>query len=123
MEQIISSYSRKEAIDDGVLADISHMAREAGFRFPVAITSGVLTSLEPTTHDLEAGQSRDGRLWDLLSMLKLAIRRAEGSQVDFSMLVWRSRYGGKAMKEEFRSICGPGDDMEPVITIMLPHED
>jgi len=34
----ISTYTRRQALDDGVLVDVSEMAREAGFRFPVAVT-------------------------------------------------------------------------------------
>ena len=36
---VISSYSRAQAIEDGVLIDVSEMAREAGFKHPVALTS------------------------------------------------------------------------------------
>ena len=36
--EVISSYTRTQAIDDGMLVDVSHMAREAGFSFPVALT-------------------------------------------------------------------------------------
>ena len=31
----IHSYSQKQAIEDGVLVDVSDMARELGFRFPL----------------------------------------------------------------------------------------
>lgn len=40
----IFSYSRKQAIADGVLVDVSEMAREAGFKYPVAVTPGSGTS-------------------------------------------------------------------------------
>ena len=35
---LIHSYSRAQAIEDGVLVDVSETAREAGFTVPVAIT-------------------------------------------------------------------------------------
>ena len=35
---VIASYSRAQAIDDGVLIDVTPMAREAGFKWPVALT-------------------------------------------------------------------------------------
>jgi hypothetical protein len=36
---VISSYTRAQAIEDGVLIDASNMAREAGFKWPVALTT------------------------------------------------------------------------------------
>ncbi len=31
--------------------------------------------------------------------------------------------GGRQHKVELKAVCGPGDTIEPVITIMLPDED
>jgi hypothetical protein len=39
--EIISSYSRAQAIEDGVLVDVSDTSREAGISFPVAMTRAV----------------------------------------------------------------------------------
>jgi hypothetical protein len=39
----IHSYSRAQAIEDGVLSDVSSAAREVGIRYPVALTRVVLT--------------------------------------------------------------------------------
>ena len=36
--QLISSYTRVQAIDDGGLVDVSAIAKEAGFQYPVFIT-------------------------------------------------------------------------------------
>jgi hypothetical protein len=38
--EVISVYTRAQALADGVLIDAGAMAREAGFRWPVAITAG-----------------------------------------------------------------------------------
>ena len=38
---LIHSYTRAQAIADGVLVDVSATAREAGIRFPVALTCAV----------------------------------------------------------------------------------
>lgn len=35
---MIYSYTRAQALADGVLVDVSDIAREAGFRVPVALT-------------------------------------------------------------------------------------
>ena len=111
--EMIFGYSRKQAIEDGVLVDVSEMAREAGFTIPVAIT-------EKVWHEYivneEEGQSTEGRLWDTLWMLRMAIRKGGGSTITYSVL-----YGDKIIK--LKAVCGPGDNFEPVITIMLPNED
>lgn len=35
---VSSTYSRKQAIDDGLLIDVISMSQEAGFKWPVALT-------------------------------------------------------------------------------------
>ena len=37
---VVSSYTRTQAIADGVLVDVKALARDAGFRHPVAMTAG-----------------------------------------------------------------------------------
>jgi len=113
---VISSYSRAQAIEDGVLVDVSGPARELGFKFPVAVTCGVWASCVevPKSNHIE---SEDGRLHDVLWMLKVAIRISSGGdRVEF-----RVRVGKRVVN--LYSVCGPGDDMAPVITIMLEGED
>jgi hypothetical protein len=46
-EDLIHSYSRAEAIADGVLVDVTPVAREAGIRFPVALTRATHTLTVP----------------------------------------------------------------------------
>ena len=38
--EVIYAYTRAQAIADGVLIDVSELSRDAGFRHPVAMTSG-----------------------------------------------------------------------------------
>lgn len=35
---LIHSYTRAQAIDDGVLLDVSNIAKEAGVKYPTALT-------------------------------------------------------------------------------------
>lgn len=37
--EVLDAYSRADAISDGVLRDASKLAKEAGFRYPVALTA------------------------------------------------------------------------------------
>ena len=122
---VLFSYTRKQAIEDGVLADVSEIAKEAGFKLPVAVTCRVWAEVVTPTEDEKAqwGQSESGRLWDVLQLLRAAIRQAPDASVDqvaFSVLIQRSI----GMEEvALRAVCGPGDDPAPVITIMAPDED
>lgn len=119
----ISKYTRQNAIEDGVLVDVSTMAKEAGFKFPVAVTNRVWVELiVPDDASRQAGQSQEGRLWDLLWMLFLAIRRGQGgSEVHYKVIFVFD--GDKQREAALKALCGPGDDMAPVITVMSPEED
>jgi hypothetical protein len=46
-DDLIYAYTRAQALADGVLVDVSQMAREAGFKFPTAITADLHSRLEP----------------------------------------------------------------------------
>jgi hypothetical protein len=117
-------YSRKQAISDGVLLDLSELAREAGFRWPLAVTSRLYYEYLVPSLDLASdGQSLTGRAWDLLNVLKYTIREAKDETfLRFSVLFLMSRCS-TPIPIELISIAGPGDDGEPVLTVLLPDED
>lgn len=121
--ELIHSYSRAQAIEDGVLVDVSDTATEAGFRFPVALTQAVHAGYVTVPEGVD-GQDEAGRLWDILWMLRHAIHSTSGatSEVRFQVLVRNTRKGPPRLVT-LKSLCGAGDDGEPVITIMLPGED
>lgn len=119
---VVHSYSRAQAIEDGVLVDIGTTAREAGFRFPVAMTRSVWDKFVKVPPRVEC-QDEAGRLWDILWMCSLAAKRTSGSVIRFKVHVRNNNRRGMPPAFEFKAICGPGDDMASVITIMLPHED
>ena len=121
--EVIFSYTRAEALADGVLVGVSELAREAGVRYPVAVTRRVWDEVvTPRDEDRPAGQSETGRLWDLLWMLRVASQAAPGNQdrLDYKMLVFRK---GLHQEVQLTAVCGPGDNGEPVITVMIPGED
>lgn len=116
----IHSYSREQAIKDGSLVDVSVTAREVGFKYPVAITRRVWDEvITPDDEDRSEGQSEEGRLWDLIWMSYLSAKRGEGSEIKVSLYVVK---GKRKELVYLRALCGPGDNMEPVITIMFPDE-
>ena len=128
MDEVIASYTRAQATQDGVLIDVSKMAKEAGFVIPVAVTTAVWNEyIVPSDKLREYGQSEDGRLWDMLYMLYIRIKRggASTSRLRFEVgFMMDTKLRGPAQRIiVFLSVCHAGDAMEPVITIMLPNED
>lgn len=126
--ELIYSFSRAQALEDGVLIDVTETAQEAGFKLPVALTSAAWAqTVEWTDADSkrQTPQDESGRLWDVLWMAYLAAKRASGGcRVQFNVLVVPR--GGAARRPRLMALVmqiGPGDDGEPVITIMLPNED
>jgi hypothetical protein len=113
---VIYSYTREDAIRDGVLIPVvANFAKEAGFVIPLAITCGVKSELEPNPRVKQLGQSLTGRMWDFLNVLRYEIRRRKDiNRINFQMLVSRL---------DLVAVCHPGTDGEPVITVMLPGED
>ncbi|RUL81696.1 DUF6573 family protein [Tautonia sociabilis] len=120
---IIHAYTRRQAIEDGVLVDVSEMAREAGFVYPVALTCGAWAECVRVPAGV-GGQDEAGRLWDVLQVLRLAIRGARGTdRVAFAVRVQNADTDELPPLVPLYAVCGPGDDAEPVLTVMLPHED
>ena len=126
---VISTYTRTQAIEDGVLIDAGAMAREAGFKWPVALTSAVWADCVAWTEDdsrQQIYQDESGRLWDLIYMASHAIRTSKESGDRLLFQLYRVPRDGHSMEAELitlRLIVGPGDAGEPVITILLPNED
>ena len=116
---VISIYTRSQAIEDGVLVDVSELAREAGFRLPCAITAGVHALLK----DIPEGSGEDftGRLWDVLTLAEQAARRAPNKAAVFIDVILHTpdKPRGKTPKPLWMTI-GPGDDPAPVLTILFP---
>jgi hypothetical protein len=123
--EVIYSYMRKQAIEDGVLIDVSELARETGIKYPVAVTSTVYYEyIVPDDQLIKDGQSVEGRLWDVLWMLRINAQKNASAIMLFSVLfVMPSGNNTQMAKVELKAVCGPGDMGEPVITIMRPDED
>ena len=120
---LIYSYSRKQAIKDGVLIDVSKVAQEAGIKYPVAVTSALWESLIKPTSELKAqGHSFDGRLWDLLFMFAFYARSANRCTLIYECL-FQMAPSREPKLHKIKAVIGPGDTLDPVITIMLPEED
>ena len=99
----VSSYSRAQAIEDGVLVNITLQAKRQCFVYPFAITSA---------------------LWDICEDEEGVVQILK----DLHREIKRSASGGDqlmfvALGITIKCVVGPGDDPAPVITLMLEHED
>lgn len=123
----VFTYTRAEALADGVLLDVSPLAREAGFQIPAALTVG----LWATYGAPDATPASAPATWDVLWMLRCAAigilpakleRHPHGETLWFELELTPR---GKTRPEFvlLKAISGPGDDGEPVLTVLLPHED
>ena len=123
--EVISTYTRKQAIEDGLLIDVSETAKEAGFRVPVAVTQAVWEDCcEWDEKDARRHyQDVSGRLWDVIYMARLAISRAHGTQLIYGIYRIPRVGHGRKRNVRLKLVSGPGDEGEHVITIMQPQED
>jgi hypothetical protein len=114
--EVIYSYSRTQAIEDGVLVDLSAVdSIRQHWKHPFACTSAVWTIIEDALQ--HPGQDVSGICHDVSTMAKLAIRDArEAELIRFEVIIAGKTH---AMKLHI----GPGDTARPVLTLMLPYED
>lgn len=130
---VVHRYTRSDAIRDGMLADVTETAREAGFSIPVAITAAVQDQcVRWTENDARrkprVHQDEDGRLWDVLWMAacrsrEIARSRRHASTALFQVIVVPRPGHGRLRLRTLKLVVGPGDAGKPVATIMLPDED
>lgn len=120
---VISSYSRKQAIEDGQLVDLSAVAGEVcrqHFKVPVACTAAVWGIIDRAIKNKRWMNDLNGIVHDVLWMSKMMGRSINPSTRVFQVII---KGAGRQSKFTFKMACGPGDDAEPVMTIMLPEED
>jgi hypothetical protein len=119
----IHRYTRVDAIHDGMLIDVTPTAREAGIRYPVALTRAVWERCVAVPPGV-LFQDEAGRLWDVCWMLCCAVtRRQSGRVVPFALHVRNDNRERTPPLVRLKAVCGPGDDGSPCITVMRPDED
>ena len=120
---VIYSYTRQQALADGVQVEVTATAKEAGITFPVFLTRAVFDAYVAVPTGV-TGQDEAGRLWDVVWMLRFAILRSNG-QDRIPVALYVQNDNGAAKLVKLIAQCGPldVDDPQPAITIMLPDED
>ncbi|HRH81905.1 MAG TPA: hypothetical protein PLW81_12750 [Thiobacillaceae bacterium] len=127
---LIFAYTRKDAIEDGVLIDVTETARTCGFVIPVAITSQAYAECvqwSEADNDIQTYQDESGRLKDVLMMCFFWIKKHGRNRTDdiiFPFLyVPRDGVSETPVETVLKVNIGPGDRGEPVLTIMEVDED
>jgi hypothetical protein len=122
---VVYAYNRAEAIEDGFLVDVTETAREAGFRVPVAMTRGAWAEAVAWDAANRAPQDEEGRLWDVLWMAWLAARGRRNDDTLHYEIVRVPNAPTATVPRRLALVLhiGPGDEGEPVVTVMLPGED
>ena len=103
---LIFSYTRKQAIEDGVLIEVPKEVQEmAGFKYPMVITTGVFELINSDKYEIP--------------MIILALWCAIMKEKNKNDIVYFSY-----KETQLYAKCHPDDDgVSPVITIMLVGED
>ena len=137
--QIISSYTTKQAIADGVLVTVDEkISEEAGIVYPVLMTGTVWNRYIRKPDGMEH-QDMDGRLWDLLFMFAVQARKSEGDALLFFKVLFQLPAEMSWMDNEKRELQSESetrlvtlkavvsahdiDNQSPAVFIMLPGED
>ena len=71
------------------------------------------------------GQDEAGRLWDIVWMLRFAIRKATPGQTRLPFALYVRNDNRRARLVKLIAACGPldMDDPQPAIVVMMPDED
>ena len=88
-DDIISVYTRAEALADGVLIDVTKTAKEAGIVYPTTVTQALWNEYIKVPEELKGIQDMQGRLWDVLTMFRFgakATKKNENNNVAQTML-------------------------------------
>ena len=123
----IHTYTRAQAIADGVLVDVTEWASAdrgflGGFEVPVALTGPLWAAIEAIPASATGADVR-GRAHDVLWMASLACRRRGDVPRDARhfVVILPSR-GTRKRNRVLRVESGPGDAGEQVLTIGFPED-
>jgi hypothetical protein len=121
---VMHTYIRAHALAAGVLIAIIPLATDAGFRYPVAVTAAVWQLLEPSDDLARLGHSATGRAWDVLQVLRAAIRGSEHTdRISCAPLFVLDAAHLTRQPMQLWALCGPGDDEAQVITVLCEGEE
>jgi hypothetical protein len=149
--EVITVYTRQQAIEDGILVDCEQTPmgemRTQLLKWPLAMTATAFHRYVWPIDEkasLAPDQSVEGRFWDVVWMFHAAVKGtvparrigpcnllfdfycivADPAQSSNETIDATARSGPEGMRlVTLKAVSGPGDDGEPVMTFMLPEED
>lgn len=137
--KLVSTYSTKQAVDDGFLVKVdSGASKEAGIKFPVYITRAAWDKYVEVPKGMEQVQNLSGRLWDVLFMFAFHARNVSSNFLQFDFISFLPDEGNWEPNEKLefpenrlnRLVtlnaviqAQDFDDPSPAIFIMKPNED
>ncbi|HJT20088.1 MAG TPA: DUF6573 family protein [Nitrospira sp.] len=122
--EILSRYTRRQAIEDGVLVEIPESIRkEFGIVFPLAMTRTVWDDYIAVPESLRGLQDEQGRLADVLMMFRLRAKQCQDDQFLFRVIIQQEKDKPLPAPITLKAVIDGGDAGEGAITIMLPNED
>jgi excisionase family DNA binding protein len=110
--------TRRDAIDDGDLIEITRMGRDMGIVYPLAVSARAAQSMVPFPNIPQDVVTEN--LWDTLHAFKQMAQMTTDPEFEFQVSLYQN---GLVPTLTFKATVSPGDDGEPVITIMMPDED
>jgi hypothetical protein len=122
--EVIYAYTRKQALADGFQVDVSKVAQEAGITFPVYLTRAVYDAYVTVPPKVSC-QDESGRLWDIVWMLRFAIKKSQPGADRLPVVLYVRNDNRRPKLVKLIATCGPVDidNPAPAITVMLPDED
>jgi hypothetical protein len=116
--EVIYSYTRAHAIEDGVLVDVTDMAKEAGFTCNTVVTQKLWADINSIPEKF-SHESVDGRLWDVLWMARMTARAKDNrgkSRIKYQLVMHNLEPFHDQLMDLVLDV-GPGDQGEIVVTI------
>lgn len=107
--EVVSTYTRKQAIEDGVLIDLSHISRPF-FKHPLAVTDTIFNAINGEENSRKNTIDFQ-KFWAIFDELRTKARTTEGGLIEHE-------HEGAPIYFH----CGPGDEGEPVLTLCYPME-
>ena len=122
--EVIYTYSRSQAVADGVQVDMTKTAQEAGIKFPMFLTRAVFDQYVAVPPDVTE-QDEAGRLWDVVWMTRFAILRARPGVERIPVALYVRNDNRAARLVKLIAACGAldVDDPQSAITLLLADED
>jgi len=122
--EVIHSYTRAQAIEDGVLIDLSAIAPDVcrqHYKYPIACTAPVWSIIDEAVNNPRFDCDHKGIIHDMLFM-SIHYKTFVLSEQEVIFECMMPLYEHQKVYQ-FKMNCGPNDDLTPCLTIMLPNED